>query len=92
MEKYIIAQFFIVPEKVDAFNTLIVDLVEKTREEDGNIFYNTYQSTENLTDFIFYEKYRDNASFEYHINTEHYRRFASTLNELQSKEPVVQVI
>lgn len=92
MEKYIIAQFFISCENLDTFKSLVNDLVKKTREEEGNIFYTAYQSTENPSDFIFYEEYKDDSSFEFHLNTEHYKKFAQALGGLQLKEPVVRII
>ncbi len=92
MEKFIVAQFFIKPEYLDTFKASIADVVKNTREEEGNIFYNAYQSIEKPTDFIFYEEFKDQQGFDFHLNTEHYKRFASIFNELQSKEPIVKII
>lgn len=90
MEKFIVAQFFIKPEHLDSFKASIADVVKNTREEEGNIFYYAYQSIEKSTDFIFYEKFKDQESFDFHLNTEHYKKFASIFKELQSKEPIVK--
>lgn len=92
MEKIIIAQFFIKPECVEIFKTLTVDLIKKTREESGNVFYQLYQSLENPTDFVFNETFKDQECFDFHLNTEHFKTFANALKDMEYKASVVKIL
>lgn len=92
MEQVIIAQFFVKPECIDKFKAETVGLIKGTRSESGCLFYELYQSIESPTDFIFYEKFKDSESFNFHLKTEHYLSFSAVLNSLQSKEAIVKII
>lgn len=92
MEKIIVAQFFIKPECVDDFKALTTNLIKETREEKGNLFYHLYQSVEDQTSFIFYEIFEGQEGFDFHLNTEHYKEFAHSLVNLQSKEPILKIM
>lgn len=91
MEKFITAQFFIKPECVDAFKAETVDLIKKTREEDGCISYNLYQSIENSTDFIFYENFKNQESINAHASSEHFKKFEKAFATLVSKDPIIAI-
>lgn len=92
MEKMIVAQFFIKPECIEDFKALTVDLIKKTREEEGSSFYQLYQAVEKPTDFIFYENFKSQEGFDFHLNTAHYKEFASSLVHLQSREPILKTM
>ena len=64
-------------------------LVAATRAEEGNIFYTLYQSTENPSIFIFYEKYKDEAAFDAHAGSAHFAAFAEATNDIMAGELVV---
>ncbi|MDR0835478.1 MAG: antibiotic biosynthesis monooxygenase, partial [Tannerella sp.] len=61
-------------------------LVEATNKEEGNLFYELYQSPRDSKIFIFYEEYKDDAAFATHSNSEHFKKFAAALPELLSEE------
>ena len=58
-KKTIVARAKVLAEKQAAFLNATEALIQGTRAERGNISYTLYQSTENPSDFIFYEEYKD---------------------------------
>lgn len=92
MNKLIIARFFIKPENIEDFKLATIDVIEGTRREVGNIFYYLYQSVENPTEFVFYEKFEDEQSFDFHVNTEHYKNFERVFTEIQSINPELNIL
>lgn len=92
MEKFVTAQFFINPESVEKFKVLTSELIENTRKEQGNVFYQLYQSLENPCDFIFYEIFKDQKSFDFHANTEYFKKFVQAIGDISYKEAEVKVI
>lgn len=92
MEKLIIAKFFSKPEHAEDFKAATQNVIKATRQEEGNIFYYLYQSVENPSDFIFYEKFKDQESLDFHVNTEHYKKFESVFKKIQAKDPVLDIL
>lgn len=56
---------------------LIPSLIEKSKSEDGNLFYNIYQDNAEPNTLILHESYRDMASVELHKNSAHYQEIAA---------------
>mgnify|MGYP000132327519 CR=1 FL=1 len=57
---------------------LIPSLIENSKSEDGNLFYNIYQDNSEPNTLILHESYRDMASVEFHKNSTHYQEIAAT--------------
>jgi quinol monooxygenase YgiN len=53
---------------------LLPELVEKSRKEEGNLFYTIYQSENDPNELILHEQYTDAAAAETHKQSEHYQR------------------
>lgn len=92
MEKLIIAKFFIKVGNTDTFKVAATEVIDNTRKEEGNIFYCLYQSVENPSEFIFYEKFKDQQSLDFHINTDHYKKFEGTFSKILSKDIELNII
>ena len=58
----------------DAVREHILALVEPSRAEPGNLFYQPHQDPENPRVFFFYEQYVDEEAFKAHGESEHFRR------------------
>ena len=69
-----------------AFTEVAGKLVEATRQEPGNVSYNLYQSPFDSTLFIFYEEYKDDAAFDAHANSDHFKAFAEAIPEMLAEE------
>jgi quinol monooxygenase YgiN len=52
---------------------LIRQLGEASRQEPGNVHYIAHRDPENPRVFLMYEQYRDQAAFEEHGQTEHFK-------------------
>jgi quinol monooxygenase YgiN len=50
------------------------ELTRATRAEPGCIGYQPHRSTEDPRDFLIFEQYDDEAAFEAHVSSEHFRR------------------
>ena len=55
---------------------LIGKLVEATRQEPGVVHYIAHRDREDPRVFLMYEQYRDQAAFEEHGQTEHFKEIA----------------
>lgn len=61
-------------ENLQSVLSLLPELAEKTRTEEGNLQYNIYQSPADPTQLILAETYRDEASLEAHRSSVHFQQ------------------
>jgi quinol monooxygenase YgiN len=83
------AAFPIDPEKRDEALDLIADLAEESRAEPGMIDYRPTTDVGDPNLIRFFERYEDEAAFEAHSQTDHFREFAAALPDLLAGEPEV---
>jgi quinol monooxygenase YgiN len=56
---------------------LIAELVEATRQEEGNEVYQPLRDADNPRAFAIYEQYRDEDAFKAHGQSEHFQRLGA---------------
>ena len=62
-----------------ALLTAAKELIEKSREEEGNVTYNLYEDISDPAKMTFIEEWRDQAAIDYHNSTEHFNRICAQL-------------
>lgn len=88
MEKELIVKWRIKENETPGILNLLAELVEKTRNEPGNIFYHIYQSVENSNELILHERYVDGDAVELHKSSDHYQQivFQNIIPHLEIRE------
>jgi quinol monooxygenase YgiN len=72
---YVVSAYWRAKEgKADRLAAVIEELLEPSRAEPGNVFYQAHRSVEDPQQFYLYEQYRDEAAYEAHQATEHFTR------------------
>ncbi len=85
------ARDYIRPELVDEYYKLIFELIDRTREEAGNISYTLYADSDHPGEHVLIEEWEDQASLEEHFKTEHFTTIVPKIQKLQSSPSVVNV-
>lgn len=85
------ARDYIIPEKKEEYFRLIFELIDRTREEAGNISYTLYEDTENPGQFVLIEEWSDSESLQAHFQTQHFTTIVPQIQKLQVKPSVVNV-
>lgn len=70
---YLFAKWQLKKDSMQAVLQLIPELMDKTRQEAGNLQYNIYQSMADANQLVLFEAYKDNESLETHRNSEHFQ-------------------
>jgi quinol monooxygenase YgiN len=68
---HVIARLTARPEAVAELQTLLLGLIEPTRQESGCLRYTLLHNTADPTDFTFVEEWADAAALEAHFTTPH---------------------
>jgi quinol monooxygenase YgiN len=61
------------PAETDAVTTILRQFLPKAQQEPGVQAFQIHQSTSEPHRFFFYEVFRDQAAFEQHQQTEHFK-------------------
>lgn len=73
---FIFAKWQVKNENLQTVLDLLPSLIEKSRGEEGNVFYKIYQDNSDINTLILNESYKDMASIEAHKNSSHYQEIA----------------
>lgn len=74
MEKELIVKWKIKESETARILELLPILTEKTKKEEGNLFYAIYQSEKDPNELILHERYVNADAVEAHKNSEHYQK------------------
>ncbi|MDR2146979.1 MAG: antibiotic biosynthesis monooxygenase [Tannerella sp.] len=88
-KKVIVARALVKEGQEADFVKFASKLVDATRQEDGNLFYTLYQSTENPSVFLFYEEYKNEAAFKAHSESAHFNEFAKATADMLASTLVI---
>lgn len=87
----IIARMPVAESKVEEFKAAAAELVRKSREEPGNIYYCLNVDTKNPCMLAFIECWRDQAAIDYHRATEHFTRILPQLAAMCDGKPIKEL-
>jgi autoinducer 2-degrading protein len=67
------------PENIEDFKKITLYNCENSRKEEGNVRFDLIQSKDEPSKFTLYEHFRDKTAVEFHKTTEHYKKWAATV-------------
>jgi quinol monooxygenase YgiN len=80
--KIITAKVHVAPGKAEEFIAAYKWMQPLVLKDPGAILYSLHRSAENPDDFVFYEQYEDEKAVAHHLSTEHFKKFAATIEPL----------
>ena len=69
---FIVVKFQVKPEFTDSFMERVADYTQKTRAEEGNLWFDWSISVENPNEFVLVEAFRDDEAAAAHVNSAHF--------------------
>lgn len=69
---FIVVKFQVKPEFTDSFMERVADYTQKTRAEEGNLWFDWSTSVENPNEFVLVEAFRDDEAASAHVNSTHF--------------------
>lgn len=93
MDNYlrIVAKMPVAEGNVEQFKALAAELIEKSRQEEGNIFYTLNVGKKAPNTLVFIECWRDKAAIKSHNATEHFQRILPQLVALCDGQPESEI-
>ena len=87
----IVAKNYVKPECVQLFKDTAKELIEKSRAEEGNIFYTLNVSKNDPNTLVFIEDWKDQAAIDFHNHTDHFLNILPKLAKLCNGEGDVEL-
>jgi quinol monooxygenase YgiN len=91
-QKMILARVYIKSGSEDLFIESARTIIEKSNSEEGCLSYMLFQDPYEKTNFIFVEKWKNQAAIDYHFGTEHFKEFGTRIAEMTSKPTEIKII
>lgn len=79
------------PAKKDAFESFVQDLVNKSKQDKGNLFYGYFVDQNDPNHYLIVENWRDQAAVNAHNQTDHLQNFLHTANDYLSQDFTLKV-
>jgi quinol monooxygenase YgiN len=87
----VVARVVAVADKVEEVKSILLGLIEPTRQENGCMVYELLQNQKDSTDFTFVEEWESQELLNRHLATPHLTQAASQLQGLIAAEPDIRV-
>jgi quinol monooxygenase YgiN len=91
-QKMIIAKVFIKPGFEDQFISAAKVMIENSNKEEGCLGYMLYQDPYEKTNFIFVEKYKNQAAVDAHFATTYFKEFGIKIADMTSLPMEIKII
>jgi len=91
-QKMITAKVFIKPGKEADFISAPKMMTENSNKEEGCLSYMLYQDPYEKTNFIFVEKYKNQAAIDVHFATPYFKEFGTIIADWTSKPTEIKII
>ncbi len=87
----VVARVVALPDKVEEVKSVLIGLLEPTRQEDGCIIYELLHNHEDPTDFTFVEEWESQTLLDAHLASAHIAQAKSQLDGLVATEPDIRL-
>ncbi|MBN2665767.1 MAG: antibiotic biosynthesis monooxygenase [Bacteroidales bacterium] len=91
-QKMIIAKAYIKPGKEADFINAAKAIIESSNKEEGCLEYMLYQDPYEKTNFIFVEKYINQAAIDFHFAAPYFSEFGTLIADWTSKPTEIRII
>jgi len=85
----VVAKFEVESDRIDEFKQIASELIDKTRQEEGNISYELYQNNKNKQILTFIEEWENQKALETHMKTNHFRTALPKFQKISTAEPEI---
>jgi len=91
-QKMITAKVFIKPGKEAYFISAAKMMIENSNKQEGCLSYMLYQDPYEKTNFIFVEKYKNQAAIDVHFASPYFKEFGTIIADWTSKPTEIKII
>jgi quinol monooxygenase YgiN len=87
----VVARVVALPDKVEQVKSVLLQIIEPTRQEQGCIRYELLHNQQDPRDFTFVEEWENEALLQVHLASAHIHEAGKKLNGLVVGEPDIRI-
>jgi quinol monooxygenase YgiN len=91
-QKMITAKVFVKAGKESDFISAAQVIIGNTRKEEGCIYYSLYQDPYEKTNFIFVEKYKNQAAIDAHFAAPYFKEFGTKTADMTASPSEIKIL
>jgi len=92
LQKMIVAKVFVKPGSESAFITAAQVMIDNSNKEEGCTGYMLYQDPYEKTNFIFIERYKNQAAIDAHFATDYFKEFGPKTADLTRMPTEIKIL
>ena len=88
----VVVTYYVLPGKKDEYMAIMMELIEKTQQEDGCVYYDMFEAVDGdgMT-LTLIEVWKDQAALDYHMETGHFKTALAALTPLREDRRIRNV-
>ncbi len=75
----------------NALEEVLKSIIPDVQNEEGTVMYTIHKSTADPGQFLFYEKYTDQAALTFHSTTPYFKAFGGKMKDLLEGKPQIAI-
>lgn len=79
------------PDKREQYLELVSPLIEAANKEEGSLYYEHFEKTDEPNTFAMIERYKDEEAAQAHNNSDHFKHFFANVPQLLVAEPDITI-
>ncbi len=87
----VIARLKIQSGKEAEFEKAVNEIMPKVAQEEGTLRYTLNRSKKDPSEYLFYEKYKDQASVNLHMSSTHFKEMSKNLASFLAGAPEIEM-
>ena len=91
-QKMITARIFVKPGMEADFIKAAKTMIDNVKAEKGCLSYMLYQDPYERTNFIFVERYKNQAAIDFHFGTSYFKAFGEQIADMTSKPADIKIL
>ena len=77
--------------KENEMENALKDMISKVKSEEGTLAYILHRAQNEVGKFLIYEKYKDQAAFDYHSSTPYFQELFGKIGPLLTSQPIIEM-
>ena len=86
----VVARLVALPDKIEELKSLLLSIIDPTRQEQGCIKYELLQNNSDPTDFTFVEEWESDAKLDAHLASKHIQEALPKLEGVAAAAPDIR--
>ena len=79
------------PDKREQYLELVSPLIEAANKEEGSLYYEHFEKTNEPNTFAMIERYKDEEAAQAHNNSDHFKHFFANVSQLLVAKPDITI-